>query len=361
VRFIDLFCGIGGLSYGLKMAGLMPLIGVDINERACRVYNEFVEPVFGALKADIFKLPPNKLPDAEIIVGCPPCQGFSSVNGAGRERKKYDKRNDLIRFFTGFVYVKKPLIFFFENVPPLINSKRFRNMVRKLSELYEISYDIIDLGTLGGGPWEPVRPLTHRRRLVCIGIRKDLKVDVGKLFPESSNSPLPVGKLLEVDPEGDNRRRKLSDKLRTLARYISPGMKRDEVPDEIKYKYFYKCWLNTDGFKDVFSRIHPEKPLPYVTGGILHPDKGPFLHPFEDRGFTVEEAKFIMSFPRELDLRSLPLKDAENFIGNAFPPQSAYAFGIKIKKVLHDILIRQEKEVHKGNIEFSAECGYSVA
>lgn len=361
MKFIDLFCGIGGLSYGLKKAGLIPLAGLDIEEHACRIYNDFVKPIYGVLKRDVFKLNPDELPDPDIIVGCPPCQGFSAVNGAGRESKKYDRRNDLVRFFSEIVYVKKPQMFFFENVPPLINSQKFDNMVGKLREIYDIAYKIVDLGKLGGGPWEPVRPLTHRRRLVCIGVRKDLNRRADDLFPEEGSDPLPLNNLIEERPEGDNRKRRLSEKLRNLAEHIRPGMKRENVPEDIKEKYFYKCWLRTDGFRDVFSRVKTKEALPYVTGGILTPDKGPFLHPVENRGFTVEEAKYIMSFPRELDLSAVSITKAESFIGNAFPPQSAYAFGLKIKELMDEVFARESKDFRERNIELSYKCGSSVA
>jgi len=217
------------------------------------------------------------------------------------------------------------------------------------------------LGILGGGPWEPIKPLTHRRRLVCIGIRRDLHKKADELFPKEEGVPLPLNRLIERKPEGDNRRRKLSENLRILAEHIRPGMKREDVPEEVKKKYFYKCWLKTDGFRDVFSRVKTEEPLPYVTGGILSPDKGPFLHPIEHRGFTVEEAKYIMSFPHELDLSGIPLTKAESFIGNAFPPQSAYAFGVKIKKLMDEISARKDKDLYKGDIEPPHKCTSSVA
>jgi len=174
--------------------------------------------------------------------------------------------------------------------------------------------------------------------LVCIGIKKELNKKAEDLFPDEESTPLPLSKLVEDRPQGDNRRRKLGEKLLNLAAHIRPGMTREDVPEEIKEKYFYKCWFRTDGFKDVFSRVRLREALPYVTGGILTPDKGPFLHPVEDRGFTIEEAKYIMSFPQELDLSTVSIAKAESFIGNAFPPQSAYAFGVKIKGFVGDMV-----------------------
>jgi len=69
LKFIDLFCGIGGISYGFKEAGLTPLMGVDIDEVAGKVYEKFVKPVYGFVKADLFKLNPDFLPDVELRNG----------------------------------------------------------------------------------------------------------------------------------------------------------------------------------------------------------------------------------------------------------------------------------------------------
>ena len=362
MKFIDLFCGIGGISYGFKKAGLIPLMGIDIDETAGKVYEKFINPLQGFMAADLFKLDPASLPDVEIIAGGPPCQGFSTVNGAGRSSKKNDRRNQLIKIFGDIVLAKRPLIFFFENVPPVKNTRRFMNMVNRLKEIYEVEYRIVDLGTLGGGPWEPKKPLTHRRRLICIGVKKGLNIKPDILFPQTEENPLPLKEVLRIGNKGDTRRRNLSERLLKLAEYIKPGMKRTDVPADIQKKYFYKCWLNTEGFKDVFSRIDPEKPLPYITGGILRPDKGPFLHPEEHRGFTVEEAKYIMSFPQELDLSKVPLRKIESYLGNAFPPQSAYAFGKKIMEVFggKDIDISKSKTVSAETVKHEIEPVGSV-
>jgi DNA (cytosine-5)-methyltransferase 1 len=336
MKFIDLFCGIGGLSYGFKKAGFTPLLGVDIDPIAGEIYEKFIKPIKGFRKANLFFLKPDSLPDAEIIIGGPPCQGFSSVNGSGRKKKYKDIRNNLVEIYGDIVLAKQPLLFLFENVPPVERSKEFKNLLEKLNKFYKIEYRIVDLGTLGGGPWKPQRPLTHRKRLICIGIKKEVNIKPSDLFPEpGKEGPLPLKELLEIKGKGDSRRRNLSQKLQKLSAYIKPGMKRTDVPENIKQECFYKCWLNTNGFRDVFSRVHPERPLPYITGGILTPTKGPFLHPQEHRGFTVEEAKYIMSFPQELDLKNLPLSRIENYLGNAVPPQSAYAFANRIKEVLN--------------------------
>ena len=350
MEFVDLFCGIGGASYGFRKAGLKPVLGVELDPIACNVYENFVKPEMGVLNVDIRKIESSDLPDVPVIIGCPPCQGFSNINGRGRKNKLQDPRNQLVLEYARIVAQKLPKIFVFENVPPVKKSNEFSEMLNILGNFYNIHYDICDLGLYGGGDWIPVRPLTHRNRLVCIGVRKDLNVNPCTLFPEPFDNPLPLLEMINNEQVNtiDNRRRVLSKRLERLAEYIPQGGTRNDVPEEIRQELFYPCWLKSSGFRDVFSRVSVSKPLPYVTGGILTPDKGPYLHPIENRGFTVDEAKFIMSFPLELPLDDLPLSKVETYIGNAVPPQSVFPIGRRILQLLE----RDEKRTE--NIQSKA-------
>ena len=353
-EFIDLFCGIGGASYGFRKAGLKPVLGIELDPIACNVYKIFVKPEIGVLNTDIRKIESSDLPDVPVIIGCPPCQGFSTINGRGRKNKLQDSRNRLILEYARIVAQKLPEIFVFENVPPVKKSSEFSEMLNILGDFYNIYYDICDLGLYGGGDWIPIRPLTHRNRLLCIGVRKDLNVDPCTLFPETFDSPLPLLEMINNEQINtiDNRRRNLSKRLKRLAEYIPQGGTRNDVPEVIKQELFYPCWLKSSGFRDVFSRVSVREPLPYVTGGILTPDKGPYLHPLENRGFTVDEAKFIMSFPLELPLDNLPLSKVETYIGNAVPPQSFFPIGKKILQLL-EINEKQTENIQSKTLQES--------
>jgi len=341
MRFMDLFCGIGGLSYGFKRAGFEPVAGLDIDTAALKVYKKNIKPKL-VINKDFREVKINReLPEVDVIIGGPPCQGFSFINRY-KKNGKYKILNDGVIFFAETVNILRPVVFLFENVPPTEKYPQFKYLLKVLGNNYSIHYAVVDLGLYGGGPWKPVRPLTHRRRLIAIGIRKDTGLEGKYLFPRpSADKPLPIDEVLRLD---DNlvkkdlklkKYKKLSERLRKLAPYMKRGLKRRDVPQEAK-KYFYNCWLKKpSSFGDSFSRCAEGEPLPYVTGGIMTPDKGPFLHITEDRGYTLEEAKYIMSFPVEFDLSDISITKAEKYIGNAVPPQAAYAFAARIKEVLH--------------------------
>ena len=331
-RFGDLFCGCGGLSLGFKKAGFVPVFGIDSDKQACKVYEQNIKPSM-LIREDIRNVKPSELPRVDILLGCPPCQGFSKINGRGRYRKIDDTRNNLVQFFINFVLVLKPTIFLFENVPQIKNDLRFLKLLNVLGKEYRITYRIVDLGTYGGGPWLPEKPATHRRRVVVIGTKVETTINPETLFPRPSGSPFPVGAILER-VKNPQKYRKLGGRLLAIAECLAPGMPRNSLPRHVKERYFYPCWLRDKSFTDVFMRIKPEKPLPYVSSGFLDPDKGPFLHPFENRGYSVEEILSVMSFPNDYKL-NVPMRKAAELLGNAFPPQAAYAFAIRIGEVLY--------------------------
>lgn len=330
--FGDIFCGCGGLSLGFKRAGFIPVFGIDSDQYACNLYEKNISPRL-LIKEDVRNVNPTELPPVDILLGCPPCQGFSKMNGRGRYTKKEDARNNLVRIFVDFALALKPPILFFENVPPLGRDFRFRELLENLSKMYNLHYRILDLGSYGGGKWFPERPAVHRRRIVMLGVRTDLEMDPATLFPEPFGDPLPIGIILERIKNPVNYRI-LKGKLAKIASYLRPGMSRNELPEKIKRKYFYPCWLKEKkSFTDVFMRINPSRPLPYVSSGFLDPDRGPFLHPYDNRGYAVEEILSAMSFPENYKV-DLPKRKAADLIGNAFPPQAAYAFAVKIGNVL---------------------------
>ena len=140
MKFFDLFCGAGGLSLGLAAAGLKPLGGMDVNEAALISFRRNLARFnknLALVKADAFKFPPVKLAEAvgeldpDLVVGCPPCQGFSRlrVNRFGP-----DKRNDLILYFAEAVKLLKPSHVFFENVPGIVRDARFQHLLSVLRE-----------------------------------------------------------------------------------------------------------------------------------------------------------------------------------------------------------------------------------
>ena len=118
--FIDLFCGAGGLSIGLEQVGFKPIIAIDKDEAALRTYrfnrpwmteqSLIHEDIRDLVDSDIF-------PHVPVIVGGPPCQGFSVVN---KHKKENDERNELYKFYVHAVSQSKPKIFLMENVEGIL-------------------------------------------------------------------------------------------------------------------------------------------------------------------------------------------------------------------------------------------------
>ena len=118
--FIDLFCGAGGLSIGLEQVGFKPIIAIDKDEAALRTYR-FNRPWMteqSLIREDIRDLVDSDIfPHVPVIVGGPPCQGFSVVN---KHKKENDERNELYKFYVHAVSQSKPKIFLMENVEGIL-------------------------------------------------------------------------------------------------------------------------------------------------------------------------------------------------------------------------------------------------
>lgn len=123
-KFIDLFCGCGGLSLGFKMSGFDPIAGIDFNQAAIKTYRRNFRKT-KAICADILTIDKDdilsrigNIQDIDVIIGGPPCQGFSNAN------KNYveldDPRNKLFFEFVKFVELAQPRVVVIENVPQII-------------------------------------------------------------------------------------------------------------------------------------------------------------------------------------------------------------------------------------------------
>ena len=181
VAVVDLFCGVGGLTCGLKKAGLDVVAGID-NDATCRyAYEENNHTKF--IEADVSKLPSSDVDnmfgeaDIKILVGCAPCQRFS--RHANKYRKSIDTKTDvrwnLLRSFAQYIEDIRPDIVSMENVPELHKYDIFEDFLGKLDELgYHTSYKIVDCSKYG-------LPQKRRRLVLLASKHGDIQ-----LIPETS-------------------------------------------------------------------------------------------------------------------------------------------------------------------------------
>lgn len=339
--FYDLFCGAGGLGYGFHRAGFKPLFAIDIRGDAIRTYNRNVSPQ-KSLCADIRTVNPESIlretgrPD--LIAGCPPCQGFSKLNGRGREQKFDDPRNELTRLFAEWVMRIRPTAVFFENVPGITRHPVYEGFRRRLRRAYQIVLEeVIDLAEYGIA--------VRRKRLILIAVSKDLSID---FRPPDKTGPVPAGAILkryERIPPGtaslpNHRHLRITKKTLERIRLIPKnGGDRRTVPDE-KLPPCHRGPVGKRRFTDVLARLREDEPAPYLTSGWYDVYRGRYIHPRLDRPLTAREAAALMSFPDDFVFEGSFTSWAHQ-IGEAFPPEAARRFAEAIR---HSLFARASAE-----------------
>jgi DNA (cytosine-5)-methyltransferase 1 len=318
---IDVFCGAGGLSEGLRQAGFSVLGAIDVDAAACSTYRlnhkrvklweVDVRHLSGPDIMRALNLQPGEL---SLLAACPPCQGFSTMRTRNGTRKNRDRRNDLIFEVLRITRSMKPISVMIENVPGLANDRRYRTFCRGLESLgYRVRSGILDTVNFG----VPQR----RRRLVLLASkigqpefaqnatrRATVRCAIGKLTPpQTSRDPL------------HNYSTQRSARIRNLITRIP---RNGGSRMALGAKSQLRCHKRLDGFKDVYGRMAWNEPAPTITGGCINPSKGRFLHPRANRAITLREAALLQTFPRTY---RFPLNwgrySVAMLIGNALPPE----------------------------------------
>jgi len=321
MRAIDLFSGCGGLTLGLRQAGFTVLAGVDIEAAAVCVYKANF-PDIPVWTQDIRTLGTSEMMDhlhlrvgdLDLLAGCPPCQGFSSVRTRNGSVSINDPRNDLIAEFTRYVRELRPKAVMMENVPGLAEDDRFDQFHAELISLgYQCDYEVLDAADYG----VPQR----RERLIFIASRFERV-----RFPDRAPTHITVREAIAELPAAGTSGDTLHDlqehrKERTmnLIRNIPHnGGSRNDLPRDMQLACHQRC----NGFRDIYGRMSWDDVAPTLTSGCVNPSKGRFLHPDLDRAITLREAALLQSFPRDyiFDVQYGKTKIAA-MIGNALPPE----------------------------------------
>jgi DNA (cytosine-5)-methyltransferase 1 len=317
---IDLFCGCGGTTLGLKSAGFRIIGAVDNDSLAVLTYKANHSQVY-VWDKDIKDLSTQAVKrklslrkgELDLLAGCPPCQGFSTMRTLNGFRSVDDPRNDLIRQFYRFVKDLLPKAVMLENVPGLARDERFKSFCEKMEDLgYRGKFDILDAADYG----VPQR----RRRLIYLAGR-DFEIN----FAAKSDEKRTVGDVIRDmpaagksgDPVHDLPEKRSPEVLKRIRAIPQNGGSRRDLPEIEQLECHKKC----NGFKDVYGRMAWEEVAPTLTSGCFNPSKGRFLHPEEDRAITMREAALLQGFPSRYRFPLAKNKSAlALLIGNALPP-----------------------------------------
>ena len=336
IGIVDFFCGCGGMSYGFRQAsspslryGIRGALDFDRHAVAtyrrmlginpmCRDIRELAAPAVLREAARSWGI--NKR-DPWILIGCAPCQGFSSHR---KKDSRKDKRNSLLLTFANAISRLKPDLVVMENVPEIFQSKHWAHYKawRDIVEAggYTVRARIYNLAQFGV-PQERYRALIIAARdwkhfsMPEPSKRSDEFVTVRQAI-----GTLPVlksGECDSTDPMHITSRHRPS--TINLIRHIpADGGSRKSLPKGIGLR----CWKGVDGFRDVYGRLAWDKPAVAITARCRTPSCGRFVHPEQHRGLSVREAAFLQGFPADYYFEG-PFDDKYKQIGNAVSPQFA--------------------------------------
>ena len=317
---IDLFSGCGGLTLGLKRAGFRVLGAVENDPVAVETYKKNHERVV-IWSQDICELPVSRVMrrlklrrgQLDLLAGCPPCQGFSTMTTLNGTPVADDARNDLVFEFVRFVRGLRPKAVMMENVPGLAKDGRIETIVEELQRIgYNCTRDVLDAANYGV-------PQRRRRFILVAGRGMSIPFARRARRRRSVRETLKkIGKRTKTDPLHSLAEHR-SEGVRQLIRLIpKDGGSRLNLGTESQLPCHRKC----DGFKDVYGRMAWDDVAPTITGGCFNPSKGRFIHPVRHRAITLREAALLQTFPSNyyFSLRRGKCHAAQ-MIGNALPPE----------------------------------------
>ncbi|MBK0032095.1 DNA cytosine methyltransferase [Erwinia sp. S43] len=337
LKVIDLFCGAGGLSYGFmkgdNSAHFEGILALDNDSAAIKTYNaNYGEH---GVVANIEEwIAENPVPEADIVIGGPPCQGFSLLN----KNRDGDHRRALWEPYMDIIEKSSASVFVMENVPGLLSSDEFQDITVRAERL---GFTLLNPSILNTADYGV--PQT-RKRAIAIGIKKErFSLDKVSNFPPLpshqnpdkpgklpswlnvkdfiSDLPEPVGtEIRDVPPPldlhfGRNPTALSQERYRAVPiggnRFDLQNNRPDITPD---------CWIRKkSGGTDLFGRLWWERPSVTIRTEFFKPEKGRYLHPEEHRPITHREAARLMSFNDSFVFTGTKTEIARQ-IGNAVPP-----------------------------------------
>lgn len=337
-KYIDLFCGAGGLSLGFDKAGFENVFSVEFNPDFAKTYkrnfpthNLIIEDVRNIDNKEIRKLVGNE--DVDVIIGGPPCQGFSIAGNIGRTFID-DERNRLFREFVRFVTCVQPKMFVMENVAAMathLKGKTIKTIVEAFENAgcgYKVKYEVLNSANYGIAQ--------ERRRIVVVGVRSDIDSEFS--YPAKSDEVFTIKDVIDDLPKlvsgqesevPNHVAMKHSAQMLEKMSYVKDGGDRMDIPEKLRPK---------SGDIRKYIRYDSTKPSVCVTG-----DMRKIFHYEQNRALTARELARIQSFPDDFIFEGTSIQ-VQQQIGNAVPPKLAYQIAMQVEEALDN------GEVSKGKL-----------
>ncbi len=332
LKAIDFFCSGGGMSYGMKQAGIDVIAGIDFDPDVKETYEKNVGAKF--ILKDVFKFKEielseltgiNKNDDDLILIGCSPCQYWSIIN---TKKDKAEKSKDLLKEFHRFVKFYNPGFVVVENVPGLerrSDESGLDDFVKDLNERgYKVKYQVYKLNEYGV-------PQT-RKRFSLIATR----LTDEKISPEKSEYKPVVKDFIGTHngfPKVEAGHKDKTEFMHTVAGLSKENLEviKNTPKDGGNSVKERKYWKGS-GFKDSYSRMSWNKPAPTITTKFFSISNGRFAHPDENRAISLREGATLQTFPKDFVFYTKSIQATARMIGNAVPPEFARRIGKAILK-----------------------------
>jgi DNA (cytosine-5)-methyltransferase 1 len=362
LTLVDLFAGCGGMTRGFEDSGeFRSVFAAEFDRDAAATYAaNFGEHVAGGPIEDVAVFPA-----ADVVIGGPPCQGFSPLN---REAVGFERRG-LWREYLRALEAIEPRAFVMENVPELLRSAEFAEFQKRAESLgFEVESEILNAADFG----VPQR----RRRAIVIGVREghvpwpapthaDPSANLRPLVAhrDTKGRRLPPWVTFREAVEGlplqpDERRwhRARNPRPESVRRYkavprdggdrfqMQRNLDRAGLGDLVP-----RCWRNKPtGTTDVFGRLWWDRPAITIRTEFYKPEKGRYLHPSAHRPITIREAARLMSFPDDFVLpEDQSMSSIARQVGNAVPPLLARRIAEALATALADLTTPERGQLSK--------------
>lgn len=351
ISMLDLFAGAGGLTAGFHEASPRFRVSraVELDTAAAATLTATYGSVFGSdfvYRGGIETwLRDEKVPEVDLIVGGPPCQGFSMLG----KRDSADSRNYLWQEYAATIVQAQPKYFVVENVAAFAKSQQFQDFTEAtqsdgLLRDYTFEWDVLNAADYGA--------FQARKRAILIGRRRGLPA-LGMPEPTHRGRHRTVREAFHRIPS-EVTETQLDDRVVEYFGVEMPGAYRPfelhvgrdyrgnslerfaAIPEggnrfDLPYELLAPCWRkHKSGSGDVMGRLHWDKPSVTIRTEFFKPEKGRYLHPVEHRAITHYEAAVLQGFP-----------DTHRFVGSktAIARQIGNAVPVPLAKAIAEHLL----------------------
>lgn len=325
LKYIDLFCGSGGMSLGFERAGFHNIFSIDFNKDCCETYLKNF-PGSTVINKEISKLSEKEIKKligrkkVDVIIGGPPCQGFSMAGNIGRKFLD-DPRNYLFKEFARVVAIVKPTCIVIENVARLYTHNHGSTRREIIDTFVDLGYNI-ECKVLNAADYGVPQ---MRYRVVFIGTLTDKEI----VFPEKCVSKyktveetigdLPELKSGESSSIPNHVAMTHSREMLKKMSYVKDGGDRMDIPKRLRPQ---------KGDVRKYIRYNSKAPSICITG-----DMRKVFHYKQNRALTVRELADLQSYPRDFVFLGNSISQQQQ-VGNSVPPVLAYHIALAIKKII---------------------------